>query len=75
MKHLMIPLLTAGSLVALTATEASAVVYCAAGVYRAGCVARPAAVVVAPRAVVVAPRAVVVAPRRAVVVAPRRRVY
>jgi hypothetical protein len=69
MKHLMIPLLMAGSLVALTATEASAVVYCAAGVYRAGCVVRP---VVAP--VVVAPRAVVVAPR-AVVVAPRRRVY
>ena len=68
MKHLLIPLLMAGSLVALTATEASAVVYCAAGVYRAGCVARPAAVVVAPRAVVVAPR-------RAVVVAPRRRVY
>jgi hypothetical protein len=74
MKHLMIPLLMAGSLVALTATGASAVVYCAAGVYRAGCVARPAAVVVAPRAVVVAPRPVVVAPR-AVVVAPRRRVY
>ena len=70
MKHLMIPLLMAGSLVALTATEASAVVYCAAGVYRAGCVARP--VVVAP--VGVAPRAVVVAPR-ADVVAPRRRVY
>lgn len=70
MKCLMIPLLMAGSLVALTATEASAVVYCAAGVDRAGCVARP--VVVAP--VVVAPRAVVVAPR-AVVVAPRRRVY
>ena len=74
MKHLMIPLLTAGSLVALTATEASAVVYCAAGVYRAGCVARRP-VVVAPRAVVVVPRAVVVAPRRGVVVAPRRRVY
>jgi hypothetical protein len=69
MKHLMIPLLMVGSLVALTATEASAVVYCAAGVYRAGCVARP---VVAP--VVAVPRAVVVAPR-AVVVAPRRRVY
>jgi hypothetical protein len=71
MKHLMIPLLMAGSLVALTATDASAVIYCAAGLYRAGCVARP--VVVAP--VVVAPRAVVVAPRGAVVVAPRRRVY
>jgi len=72
MKHLIIPLLLIGGFVALTTTEASAVV-CAAGVYRAGCVAaRP--VVVAPRAVVVAPRAVVVAPRP--VVAPvRRRVY
>ena len=69
MKRLIIPLLLVGGFVALTTTEASAVVYCAAGVYRAGCVARP---VVAP--VVVAPRAVVVAPR-AVVVAPRRRVY
>jgi hypothetical protein len=72
MKHLIIPLLLVGGFVALTTTEASAVVYCVAGVYRAGCVARP--VVVAPRAVVVAPRPVVVAPR-AVVVAPRRRVY
>jgi hypothetical protein len=72
MKHLMILLLMAGSLIALTATEASAVIYCAAGVYRAGCVARRP-VIVAP--VVVAPRAVAVAPRRAVVVAPRRRVY
>ena len=71
MKHLMIALLF-GGVIALMTTEASAVVYCAAGVYRAGCVARP--VVVAPRAVVVAPRPVVVAPR-AVVVAPRRRVY
>jgi hypothetical protein len=69
MKHLIIPLSLVGGFVALTTTEASAVVYCAAGVYGAGCVARP---VVAP--VVVAPRAVVVAPR-AVVVAPRRRVY
>jgi hypothetical protein len=69
MKHLMIPLLLVGSVVALTTTEASAVIYCAAGVYRAGCVARPVgAVVVAPRAVVVAPRAVIVAPVR-------RRVY
>jgi hypothetical protein len=73
MKHLIIPLLLIGGFVALTTTEASAVV-CAAGVYRAGCVAaRP--VVVAPRAVVVAPRAVVVAPRRAVVAPVRRRVY
>lgn len=69
MTRLMIPLLLVGGLVALTTTEASAVIYCAAGIYRAGCVARPAA------AVVVAPRAVVVTPGRAVVVAPRRRVY
>ncbi len=70
----MIPLLLVGGFIALTTTEASAVV-CAAGVYRAGCVAaRP--VVVAPRAVVVAPRTVtraVVTPRRTVVT--RRRVY
>ncbi|WP_424630363.1 hypothetical protein [Bradyrhizobium sp. SYSU BS000235] len=75
MKHL-IPLLLVGGFIAFTTTEATAVV-CAAGVYRAGCVAaRP--VVVAPRPVVVAPRAVVtrravVAPRGTVVV--RRRVY
>jgi hypothetical protein len=73
MKHLIIPLLLMGGFVALTTTEASAVV-CAAGVHRAGCVAaRP--VVVAPRAVVVAPRAVVVAPRPVVVAPVRRRVY
>ena len=42
--------------------EANAVVYCARGVYRAGCVARPA------------PRAVVVACARAVVVRPAPRV-
>jgi hypothetical protein len=71
MKYLTMPLLLVGGFIALTTTQASAVVYCAAGVYRAGCVARP---VVAAPAVVVAPRAVVVAPR-AVVVAPRRRVY
>jgi hypothetical protein len=71
MKQLIIAMLLVGSFVALTTTEASAVIYCAAGVYRADCVARPAA-----GAVVVAPRAVVVAPRRPVVVAPvRRRVY
>jgi hypothetical protein len=70
MRHLMIPMLLAGGLVALTTTEASAVVYCAVGVVRAGCVARPAvgAVVVAPRAAVVVRRPVVVAPVR-------RRVY
>jgi len=73
MIRLTIPLLLVGSFVALMTTEASAVVYCAAGVYRAGCVARP--VVVAPRAVVVAPRRVVVAPRRVVVAPVRRRVY
>jgi hypothetical protein len=66
MTHLIIPTMLIAGFVALTTTEASAVVYCAAGVYRAGCVARPAAVVVAPRAVVVAPRAVVVVPRRRV---------
>ena len=72
MKYLITPLLLVGSFIALT-TEANAVV-CAAGVYRAGCVAaRP--VVVAPRAVVVAPRAVVVAPRPVVVAPVRRRVY
>ena len=52
MKNLIIPMLLVGGFVALTTKEASAVIYCAAGVYRAGCVARP--VVVAPRAVVVA---------------------
>jgi hypothetical protein len=50
MKYL-IPMLLVGGCIALTTTEASAVV-CAVGVYRAGCVAaRP--VIVAPRAVVV----------------------
>jgi hypothetical protein len=67
MKHLIAPLLIAGSFIALATTEASAVV-CAAGVYRAGCIAA-GPVVVAPRAVVVAPRPVIVAPIR------RRRVY
>jgi hypothetical protein len=69
MKHLIIPLLLIGGFVALTMTEASAVV-CAHGVHRAGCVGAGGAAVVA-RPVVVAPHA-----RRAVVVAPvRRRVY
>jgi len=67
MKHLIIPLLLVGGFVALTTTEASAVV-CAAGVHRAGCVAAGGAAVVA-RPVV--HRAAVVAPRVAV----RRRVY
>ena len=69
MKHLIIPLVLIGGFVALTTTEANAVV-CAHGVYRAGCVGAGGAAVVA-RLVVVAPHA-----RRAVVVAPvRRRVY
>jgi hypothetical protein len=67
MKHFIVPLLLVGGFVALSTMEANAVV-CAAGVYRAGCVAaRPVA-----RVAVVAPRAAVVAPRR---VAVRRRVY
>jgi hypothetical protein len=70
MKHLMIPVLLAASLIALGTMEASAVV-CARGVVRAGCVAAGggAAVVTAP---VVRPGGAVVAPRGAVV---RRRVY
>ena len=72
MKQLIIPLLLIGSFVALTTTEASAVVYCVFGVYQPGCVARP--VFVAPRAVVVAPRLVVVTPRLLSSL-PRRRVY
>jgi hypothetical protein len=65
-KHLIISLLLAGSFVALSAMEASAVV-CARGVYRAGCVGAGGAVVARRPVVhrVVAPRAVVV----------RRRVY
>jgi len=46
MKHIIISLLLLGGVVALSTTEASAVV-CARGVYRAGCVgARGGAVVV-----------------------------
>jgi hypothetical protein len=67
MKRLIIPLLLIGGFVALTTTEANAVV-CARGVHRAGCVSAGGAAVVA-RPVV--HRAVVVAPRAAV----RRRVY
>jgi hypothetical protein len=63
MKHAILSLLLLGSVITLSTMEASAVV-CAAGVYRAGCVAGGAAVVrrpvVAPRRVIVAPRAVVV---------------
>ncbi len=65
MKKVLISLLLAGSFVALSSMQASAVV-CARGVHRAGCVGAGGAVV--------AGRAVVVAPRRAVVVR-RRRVY
>jgi hypothetical protein len=66
MKHFIIPLLLVGGFVALSTMEANAVV-CAAGVYRAGCVATPGVVAARPVA-----RAAVVAPRR---VAVRRRVY
>ena len=68
MNHLIIFLLLAGSFIALSTMDASAVV-CARGVVRAGCVAAaPRAAVVVARPVV---RPVVVAPRAAV----RRRVY
>jgi hypothetical protein len=62
MKYLTL-LLLAGSLIALSTMEASAIV-CARGVVRAGCVAGGRAVVVARPGVVVAPRRVI-----------RRRVY
>jgi hypothetical protein len=70
MKHLIISLSLAGSFIALSTLDASAVV-CARGVHRAGCVAAGGGAVVVGAPVV--RRAVVVAPRRAVVV--RRRVY
>jgi hypothetical protein len=61
MKHFIIPLLLVGGFVTLSTVEANAVV-CAAGVYRAGCVATPRAVVARPvaRAAVIAPRGVAV---------------
>jgi hypothetical protein len=68
MKYLMISLLLAGSLIAVSTMNADAVV-CARGVHRAGCVGAGGAMVVG-RPVV---RPLVVAPRRGVVV--RRRVY
>jgi hypothetical protein len=71
MKHLIISLSLAGSFIALSTMDASAVV-CARGVVRAGCVAAGGGAVVVAAPVVVRP-AVVVAPRRGVVV--RRRVY
>ena len=68
MKHMIISVILAGGVIALSTMEASAVV-CARGVVRAGCVAAaPGAAVVVARPVV---RPVVVAPRAAV----RRRVY
>jgi hypothetical protein len=70
MKHLIASLVLAGSFIALSTMDASAVV-CARGVYRAGCVAAGGGAVVVGAPVV--QRAVVAAPRRAVVV--RRRVY
>jgi hypothetical protein len=70
MKRLIIPLLLAGSFVALSTMEASAVV-CARGVVRAGCVAAGGAAVVA-RPVVRPAAGAVVVPRGAAV---RRRVY
>ena len=70
MKHLIIPLLLIGGFVALTSTEANAVV-CARGVYRAGCVSAGCAAVVARPVARPVARAAVVAPRVAV----RRRVY
>jgi hypothetical protein len=62
MKQIILSLLLLGGITALSTAEASAVV-CAAGVYRAGCVAGGGAAVV--RRPVVHP---VVAPRRAFVV-------
>jgi hypothetical protein len=56
-------------ILAFSVTEANAVVYCAAGVYRAGCVHRPVG------GLVVAPvgGATAIVPGGAVVVAPRCR--
>jgi hypothetical protein len=71
MKHVIIPLLLAGSFIALSPMEANAVV-CARGVYRAGCVGAGGAIVVGRPVVRPLARGVVVAPRRAIV---RRRVY
>jgi hypothetical protein len=71
MKYLIISVLLAGSFIALSTIDASAVV-CARGVYRAGCVAAGGAAVVVRPVVRPAAGAVVVAPRG---VAVRRRVY
>jgi hypothetical protein len=69
MRQLVISVLLAGSFIALSTMDASAIV-CARGIHRAGCVGAGGAVVVA-RPVV--RHAVVVVPRRHVVV--HRRVY
>jgi hypothetical protein len=71
MKCTIISLLLAGSFIALSTMEASAVV-CARGVHRAGCVGAGGSVVVRRPVVRPVARAVVVAPRRVIV---RRRVY
>jgi hypothetical protein len=71
MKQSIILLALAGSVIALTTMEASAVV-CARGVYHAGCVGAHGAVVVGRPIVHPVHRAVVVVPRGVVV---RRRVY
>jgi hypothetical protein len=65
MKHMMIPVLLAASLIALSTMEAGAVV-CARGVVRAGCVAAGGAAVVTTAPVVTAP---VIRPVGAVVAA------
>jgi hypothetical protein len=67
MKHLIIAVLLAGSFIALSTIESSAVV-CARGLYRAGCVGPYGAVVRRPGL-----HRGFVGPRRGVVV--RRRVY
>jgi hypothetical protein len=71
MERSIILLLLAGSVIALTTVEASALV-CARGVYHAGCVGAHGAVVVGRPIVHPVHRAVVVVPRGVVV---RRRVY
>ena len=58
MKYVIIALL-----LVVSVNDANAIVYCAAGVVHAGCVARRPVGVAPVGAVVVAPRAVVVAPR------------
>lgn len=71
MKRLIIPLVLVGGFIAMTTTEANAVV-CASGVYRAGCVGPRGAAVVRHPYHPVYRRGVVVAPRYGY---HRRRVY